>query len=174
MLDILDRMEGKEKDAWEDLVQETEQAASWVRRIRDEEEAGPLLVTKQLLASQMIEESEWVQKRAATGKTKSRDLAEIAVLREHQICVESMTERYGKILWRNGGSIPEPLKDLALAIKRTNRQMIETIERARRKARRDKRRRRGDTPPPCRDSRGRTRLARSQASRMPEEDQVQG
>ncbi len=93
----------------------------------------------------MIEESEWLQKRAAAGKTKSRDLSEIAVLKEHQICVESMTERYGKILWRNGGSIPEPLKDLALAIKRTNRQMIETIEKARRKAHRDKRRR-GDTP----------------------------
>ncbi len=45
-LDILDRMEGEEKDAWEDLVQETEQAASWVRRVCDEEETGPLLVTK--------------------------------------------------------------------------------------------------------------------------------
>ncbi len=173
-LDILDRMEGEEKNTWEDLVEETEQAASWARRINDEEEAGPLLVTKQLLASQIIEESEWLQRRAATGKTKSKDLAEIAVLKEHQLCVEAITERYGKILWRNGGSIPEPLRGLALAITRTNRQMIETIERARKKARRSKRRRRGDTPPPCRDSRGRTRSARSQASRMPEEDQVQG
>ncbi len=103
MLDILDRMEGEEKDAWEDLVHETEQAASWIRMARNEEEAGPLLVTKQLMASQMIEESEWLQKRAAEGKTKSRDLAEIAVLREHQLSVEAMTERYGKILWRNGG-----------------------------------------------------------------------
>ena len=173
-LDILDRMEGEEKDAWEDLVEETEQAASWARRIHDEEEPGPLLVTKQLLASQIIEESEWLQRRAATGKTKSKDLAEIAVLKEHQLCVEAITERYGKILWRNGGSIPEPLRGLALAITRTNRQMIETIERARKKARRSKRRRRGDTPPPRRDSRGRTRSARSQASRTPEEDQVQG
>ncbi len=121
----------------------------------------------------MIEESEWLQKRAAAGKTKSRDLAEIAVLKEHQICVEAMTERYGKSLWRNGGSIPELLRSLALAITRTNRQMIETIEKARKKARRNKRRR-GDTPPPRRDSRGRTRSARSQASCTPEEDQVQG
>ncbi len=42
-LDILDRMEGEEKDAWEDLVQETEQAASWARRIHDEEETGPFV-----------------------------------------------------------------------------------------------------------------------------------
>ncbi len=134
-LDILDRMEGEEKDAWEDLVHETEQAASRIKMACEEEEAGPLLVTKQLMASQMIEESEWLQKRAAEGKTKSRDLAEIAVLREHQISVETTTERYGKILWRNRGYIPEALKDLALAIRRTNKQMVETIERARRKAR---------------------------------------
>ncbi len=172
-LDVLDRMEGEEKDTWEDLVQETEHAASWARRVREEEEPGPLLVTKQLLASQMIEESKWLQKRAATGKTKSRDLSDIAVLKEHQSCIEAMTERYGKILWRNGGSIPEPLRDLALAITKTNRQMVETIERARKKAHRNKRRR-GDTPPPRRDSRGRTRSARSQVSHTPEEDQDQG
>ncbi len=45
-LDILDRMEGEEKTAWEDLVQETEQAASWIRRTQEQEEEGPLLVTK--------------------------------------------------------------------------------------------------------------------------------
>ena len=173
-LDILKKMEGEEKNIWEDLVEETEQAASWARRIHDEEEPGPLLVTKQLLASQIIEESEWLQRRAATGKTKSKDLAEIAVLKEHQLSVEATTERYGKILWKNGGSIPEPLRGLALAITRTNRQMIETIERARKKACRSKRRRRGDTPPPRRDSRGRTRSARSQASLTPEEDHIQG
>ncbi len=167
-------MEGEEKNVWEDLVEETGLAATWAGRLDSKEEAGPLLVTKQLLASQMMEESEWLQRRAATGKTKSKDLAEIAVLKEHQLCVETTIERYGKILWRNGGSILEPLRGLALAITRTNRQMIETIERARKKVRRSKRRRRGDTPPPRWDSRGRTRSARSQVPHTPEEDPVQG
>ncbi len=140
-LEILDRMEGEEKDVWENLVEESEIAASWARRMDREEEPGPLLVAKQLLASQLLGESEWLQRRAAMGKTKSKDLAEIAVLREHQLCVEATIGRYARILWKNGGIIPEPLEKLALAIMKTHRQMIETIERARKKARRSKRRR---------------------------------
>ncbi len=137
-LDVLDKMEGEEKIAWENLVQETECAASWIRRTQEQEEEGPLLVTKQLMASQLIEESEWLQRRAINGKTKSRDLMEITVLREHQITLQIMTERYGKILCKNRGYIPEALRDLAKAIKMINKQMVETIERARRRARRSK------------------------------------
>ena len=47
-LEILDRMEGEEKDVWESLVEESEIAASWARRMDKEEEPGHLLVTKQL------------------------------------------------------------------------------------------------------------------------------
>ncbi len=133
-LDILDRMEGEEKNVWENLVEKSEIAASWARGMDREKETGPLLVTKQLLASQLLEESEWLQRRAATGKTKSRDLAEIAVLKEHQLHAEATIERYARILWKNGGSIPELLSGLALAIAKTHKQMIETIERARKKA----------------------------------------
>ena len=172
-LDILDRMEGEEKTAWEDLMQETECAASWIRRTQEQEEEGPLLVTKQLMASQLIEESEWLQRRAIEGKMKSRDLTEITVLREHQITVQTTTERYGRILWKNGGYIPEALRDLAKAIKVTNRQMIETIKRARRKACQSKLQGRGQMLPPCCDAKGRTRSARYQAERMPDEEQTQ-
>ncbi len=172
-LDILDRMEGEEKTAWENLVQETERAASWIRRTQEQEEEGPLPVTKQLMASQLIEGSEWLQRRAIEGKTKPRDLTEITVLREHQITVQTTTERYGRILWKNGGYIPEALRDLAKAIKVTNRQMIETIKRARRKACQSKLQGRGQMLPPCCDAKGRTRSARYQAERMPDEEQTQ-
>ncbi len=41
-LDILDRMEGEEKDAWEDLVQETEQAASWIKEMTKNDQNSEL------------------------------------------------------------------------------------------------------------------------------------
>ncbi len=114
--DAIERMSAPEGQAWETLIDNTEEAIRWIWKVEAVDKGDPIVTVQQLLARMLVDESTWLQARLTRGQGKAEGPKEERILIKRAGIVKAAVRRYLSILWKNGGCVSAPLVSLEKAI----------------------------------------------------------